>query len=261
MSPIPPFEKDAPSAWITGDLLKLQPQTLAREEAEAFLQWLFSAVARRPKRLDLREGAGVARYLWGLAWETPPGPLRQQLLRMAEVIWRTILACAPFEAAGQGEVLRFLDQHAKTYLLSFDVATVREQVRRSEPPSATSCGPGPPHLMSPYLSASGAGNPQLADDLSERIYAAYHGLRRAGIHGARTRVAAALHEAGRKIASRTLTDSRWEPYEVYERVRQYERGLSERFGKQELARTWGEWVVSKWVFLFRSHVAVGPAAK
>lgn len=67
MSQIPPFEKDSPGGWIPGDHLKLSPQMLAREEAEAFLEWLFSAVARRPERLDLREGAGVARYLRGLA--------------------------------------------------------------------------------------------------------------------------------------------------------------------------------------------------
>ena len=101
----------------------------------------------------------------------------------------------------------------------------------------------------------------MADDRSERIYAAYHGLRRAGIRGARTRIAAALNAAGWKIASRTLTDNRWEPYEVYERVKQYERGLRERFGNREVARTWGESMVRRWVFRFRSCVAEGPAAK
>jgi hypothetical protein len=261
VSQTPPFEPGSPGDWILGEQLALPRQAPAPEEAEAFLQWLFSAVARRPKRLELRKGAGVARYLRGLAWETPPGPLRRQVERMAEVIWRTMLACAPFDAAGQGEVLQFLDQHAETYLVSFDVAAVREWVRRSAPPAANSCSASPPDLMSFRLSASGVRKPQLADDLSERIYAAYHGLRRAGIRGARRRIAAALNAAGRRIASRTLTDSQWEPYEVYERVKQYERGLRERFGNREIARSWGESMVSKWVFLFRSHAAEEPTAK
>jgi len=95
----------------------------------------------------------------------------------------------------------------------------------------------------------------LADDLSERIYAAYHGLRRAGIHGARTRVAAALNMASRKIAVRSDTDARWWPNEVYERVKQYAKGLEERSGSREVARAAADSMVSKWVFLFRSHVA------
>ena len=255
MSHIPPFGNDSADAWICGDQLRLPRQTLVREEADAFLEWLFSAVARRPESLDLREGAGVARYLRGLAWEMPPGLLRRETERMAEVIWGTILTCAPFEAAGQGEVLQFLDKHAGTYLVSFDVAAMREQVSRSGTPSTNAVAARPPHLMSLHLSASGQGNPQLADDLSERTYAAYHGLRRAGIRGARTRVAAVLNLAGWKIAVRSNTDARWGSNEVYERVKQYAKGLQERFGDRIAARAWGDSMVSKWVFLFRSHVA------
>lgn len=254
MSHIPPFEDDSADAWIRGDQLRLPRRTLGWKEADAFLEWLFSAVARRPERLDLREGAGVARYLRGLAWETPPGPLRRQMERMAEVIWGTILACAPFEAAGQGEVLQFLDKHAETYLVSFDVATVREQVSRSGPPSANAVAARPPYLMSPHLSASGQGNPQLADDLSERIYAAYHGLRRAGIHGARTRIAAALNAAGWKIAVRSGVDTRWDSYSVHGRVKQYERSLRQRFDDRAVASAWGDSMVNKWIFVFRLQV-------
>ena len=94
----------------------------------------------------------------------------------------------------------------------------------------------------------------MADDLSERIYAAYHGLRRAGIYGARMRVAAALNVAGWKIAVRSDTDARWGSNEVYERVKQYAKGLEGRFGDRIAARAWGDSLVSKWVYLFRSHV-------
>ena len=86
MSQVPPFEDDSADVWICGDQLRLPRQTLLREEADAFLEWLFSPVARRPERLELREGAAVARYLRGLAWETPPGLLRREMERMAEVI-------------------------------------------------------------------------------------------------------------------------------------------------------------------------------
>ena len=101
----------------------------------------------------------------------------------------------------------------------------------------------------------------MADDLSERIYAAYHGLRRAGIRGARTRIAAALSAAGWRIAIRSETDSRWGPYEVYERVKQYEGGLKERLEDRETARAWGEWTLSKWVGLFWSRGPEGQAPK
>jgi hypothetical protein len=111
------------------------------------------------------------------------------------------------------------------------------------------------------LSASGEGNHQLADDRSERIYTADHGLRRAGIRGARRCIATALNAAGWKIASRSLTDIQWEPYEVYEPVKQYERGLRERFGNREITGTWGESKVSKWGLRFRSPVAEGQAPK
>ncbi len=70
-----------------------------------------------------------------------------------------------------------------------------------------------------------------------------------------------VNQLGRKIASRTLTDSRWKPYEVYERLKQYERGWRERAEDRETARAWGEWAVSKWVGLFRLRGAEGQAPK
>lgn len=48
---------------------------------------------------------------------------------------------------------------------------------------------------------------------------------------------------------------------MYEGVRQYQRGLRERFGNRKIARSWGESLVSKRVFLFLSHVAEGQATK
>lgn len=42
------------------------------------------------------------------------GPLWRRVKRMAEVIGRMVLAGAPFDAAGQGEVLQYLDKHAET---------------------------------------------------------------------------------------------------------------------------------------------------
>ena len=50
--------------------------------------------------------------------------------------------------------------------------------------------------MSLTMSAQGQGNPRLGDDVSERIYTAYHGLKRARVKKIRPRIAEALSQEG-----------------------------------------------------------------
>ena len=68
----------------------------------------------------------------------------------------------------------------------------------------------------------------------------------------RQRVAEALNRKGLKISARGTRSTVWGPYEVYERVKQYEKGLEGRFGNRRQARAWGEAMINKWALLFRT---------
>jgi hypothetical protein len=59
MADIPPSDDDSSEGWISSDRIPRIPrQDLARAEAGAFLEYLFSAIARPPRPLSLRKGAG-----------------------------------------------------------------------------------------------------------------------------------------------------------------------------------------------------------
>jgi len=252
---MPPFKQKPFEGWIHSDRLqRIPPQKLMTEQADAFLEWLFSAIARRPRPLSLREGAEVARYLKGLAWEAKEGPLRQHLDWLAEIIWGTVFTYAPFQPAGKKSVVRFLTTHDATYLAGLDVKVALQHVQESPEPALASALSAPPRVMGRNISVSGAGTPQLRDDLSERIYVAYHALRRAGIHGARGRIASALNQRGVTTRARPATGNEWGPSEVSERVKQYEARLRSLKDRRSMALQAGRGkVVDKWLYLFHSR--------
>ena len=70
---------------INGDELKLPRQTLAVNEADAFLEFMFSDIARKPEPLLLQEGAAVAHYLLALSREIPEREDRVRILRQAHL--------------------------------------------------------------------------------------------------------------------------------------------------------------------------------
>jgi hypothetical protein len=232
-------------------------------------------IATRPRALSLRQGAGVASYLKTLAWKVEPGPRRYLLDRLADVIWGTLFQCAPLPFSERQEVINFLWQHAETFLSAFDIETAVKWVQESPGPSQQALSAYPPHLMSRRSSAVGAGNPQLKDDLSERIYAAYHALRVVRVHNARGRIAQVLNQKGLTTHARGGGFKKWGSYEVYERAKQYEPGVAARL-KRLLAKQQAEAplpvshaarsakqipdqasrlahaMVDKWVYLFHS---------
>lgn len=226
-------------------------------EAEAFLEHVFSAVARRPKPLTLRGGAGVAKYLKALAWEAPPGPVHELLERVSDIIWGTILVHAPIDTAGRQVVLDVLEAHRHTYLSGinhvFDLEGAINYVRQATPPDRPGSLCPPPRLMSYSLATHGAGNPQRGDDLSERIYAAYYALRRARLQDARKRIAAVLNKLGLRLKARPNSVSDWGPYEVYERVKQYEQSQLRRFGKSLGVQRFRSVIVDLWLFRFNDR--------
>jgi hypothetical protein len=255
--------------------LKLPAQELEPSEADAFLEYVFSMIATRPKALSLRQGAGVASYLKTLAWKVEPGPRRYLLDRLADVIWGTLFQCAPLPSSERQEVINFLRQHADTYLSAFDIETTVKWVQESPGPSQQALSAHPPPLMSRRSSAVGAGNPQLKEDLSERIYAAYHALRAVPVHNARGRIAKVLNQKGLTTHARGGGFKKWGSYEVYERAKQYEAAVeaklkrllakqqaeaplpashAARLAKQipDQARGLAHSTVDKWVYLFHS---------
>jgi len=227
-------------------------QTLAASEVEAFLQFLFSDIAQRPKQLPLREGAAVARYLNGLSWELRGAPGASELARMVDVIWGTIFLHAPFKLSTKRQVIQFLEKHRRTYLVSFDVPAATEMIKQSPEPQKKSAYSPAPLLMSEGLSVQGYGDPHVKDDLTERIYAAYYLLRRSSVKNARRQIATALNKLS--VQSRTQ-GTPWDSYAVAERVKQYEASVRKKSPTQDkdvLIAYSRKAAADRWLFSFRS---------
>jgi hypothetical protein len=261
---MPPSEPKSSDEWIASDqLCKITLQDLLPEEAGRFLKYLFSSIGRRPKRIGLREGAAVARYLKLLAWESAAGPGRQLLERLSQVIWGTVLQFGQFSMSSQQEAAAFLESHAHTYLAAFDVAAAVKLVRKARPPVGNTQGLPAPNLLSMHSVAQGTPTPQRQDDLSERIYAGYYALRRARIHNARRRIAATLNQLGLMTRARSETWREWGSYEVIERVKQFEARWLRRNPRQDdtVVKKWRDAVVDCWITRFRAHEAIAVTAR
>jgi hypothetical protein len=218
---MPPSDHTNEKGWIRGDQLILPRQTLSPEENGPFLEFLFGKIARKPKQLKLKETAGVARYLKAAAVEAGASPERGTIERLAEVIWLTMLDSGQIEIAPKGEAIQFLKTHALTYLASFDVNRISEYLANLPEPARHAEFFQPPKLKGASRSAWGQGRARLQDDLTERIYVAYHALRRTGTRNTRGRIATVLNEKGYETGVRSVTQCRWGPAEVNERVRQF----------------------------------------
>jgi hypothetical protein len=245
--------------WIRSDQLILPRQSLSKEQAEPFLSYVFGQLARKPRRLKLTETARVARYLKAIAAELPGSPQRVMLDRLAEMIWLTFLEVGRIEIGTKPEAIRFLQEHAHTYLSSLDVKGIVEQVDQRDEPSRHREFFRPPNLMGEGRSGPGGGPARLQDDLTERIYVAYYALRRASIRNARGRIAAVLNQLGIRTQARSDTARTWGSPEVIERVHQFEDGIVRR---QRLARFDGverikeiarlrNMLVDGWIYEFR----------
>ena len=253
---MPPSDQ---ARWTHSDQLILPRQSLSKEQAEPFLSYVFGQLARKPRRLKLTETARVARYLKAIAADLPGSPQRVMLDRLAEMIWLTFLEVGRIEIATKSQAIRFLQEHAHTYLSSFDVERIVEQVGQRDEPTRYREFFRPPNLMGEGRSVQGGGPAQLEDDLTERIYAAYYALRRASIRNARSHIAAVLNQLGIRTQARSDTTQTWGSPEVIERVQQVEDEIVRR---QRLARFDGverikeiarlrDMLVDSWIFGFR----------
>jgi hypothetical protein len=215
------------------------------------LDFLFGTLARKVPPIGLRECAAVARYLDWLSWEAGPGSKSLNLRKLAGAIWGTVLQHAEFKAAGKEQTIEVLLKLADTQLAGFDVAAALETVRSLPTPKAFRPLPA---LRTPFTSVTmGPGTPQLATDLSERIYAGYWAVRLAGIRGARQTVADALNRHHVPCPRRDGTETLWTGYEVTERVKQFEKHqLIKPNGDRKAGR---QWLVEKWNHLYYPNPA------
>jgi hypothetical protein len=204
------------------------------------LDFLFATVARQPRALSLRQGAAVARYLNQLAHEVSPGPERQRLLLLCEVIWGRVFQFSKFKTAEKEEAIQFLETFAPTHLVTYNVAAAIQTVRTTPAPRPHV----PPRVQrSPAMAIYLDRKAKAQDDLSERICAGYWALRFARVPSAREVVAIALNTHGIQTRSPKGVRS-WSGYEVAERVKQYEvhlrsaSGLSIDEARQQLTEKW-----------------------
>jgi hypothetical protein len=218
---MPPSNNASKEGWIHSDQLTLPRQALSQEQIAPFLQFLFRGIAHKPKRLKLKQTAGVARYLRAVAAEAPGSTQRDVVDDLAEVLWLTMLGSGQIEIAPKEAAIQFLKTHRLTYLASFDVNRILEYVENLPAPTRHAEFFQPPKLIGASRSALGRGPARLQDDLTERIYVAYYALRRTGIRDTRGQIATVLNELGYETGVRSVTDCKWGPSEVNERVRQF----------------------------------------
>jgi hypothetical protein len=255
---MPPSNDKNNDGWIRSDQLILPRQTLSQKDIEPFLQFLFKEIARKPKRLKLKQTAGVARYLKAVAAEAQGSAQRDKVDRVAEVLWLTMLDSGQIKIAPKEEAIQFVKTHALRYLASFDVNRIVEFLQNQPEPLRHTDFFRPPKLSGARRTALGREPARLQDDLTERIYAAYHAVRRTGTRNARGRIATVLNELGHEPDVRSVTDCRWGPSEVNERVRQFEdrivrrHRLSKRDGAQK--ERLRNMLVDSWIHGF--HFAV-----
>jgi len=254
---MPLSDEEAQQGWIHSDQLpRIPPQELEGAEADAFLEWLFSGLARRPRPLSLWKGIAVARYLKLLAWEAPVGKMRGELVWLSDQVAKMVLDYAPYAAADKHLVVEFLEEYADTYL-----ATIKAQLgldrlidyTRQAPAPSRAKPNRPPNLVTADEARVGKGNPHLADDLSERIYAGFYALKRAGISRASRTVAEHLNRAGRKVRTLADQDDAWDEYSVRERIKEFGAKLRRQHGTAGKAATQRrrDSLVDRWVEMFR----------
>lgn len=211
--------------WFRSEDLVLPRQTLAPDEVEPFLDYLFSSVARKPKPLKLKETAGVVRYLKALALQDRHPAERRAIERIAEILWGTVMQSGRIAMAGKSEVIKFLQEHRHTYFAHTELHRMLDLIGQEREPANAGDLFRPPRLLGKRRSVSGAGPARLQDDLTERIYAGYHALRRAKVRNARGRIAEVLNRLGFQTRPRSAAASTWGPAEVNDRVQQFEARL------------------------------------
>ena len=104
--------------------------------------------------------------------------------QIANLLWGRVRSHNRHKAASNRSALRFLREHALTHLTGPFIYRTLDLLDSFDVPPDLIRPLSKPNLVSRSLAAYG-GNPWLPDDLSERIYAADHTLKRAGVERTR----------------------------------------------------------------------------
>ena len=233
----------------------LPRQSLEKSDVDSFLEFLFKDVAHRPQELRLSEGASVARYIAWLALQGVPNSVlaqgsaaltEYQLAaktaddeaarwngnRIANKVWGVLRQNCAFDASSKQAALRFLRRHSKTYFDNPYLRPALEFIENFDLPTDANFPFGPPALLSGSMSVQGRRTPRLVDDLSDRIFAAYYALRRAGVKHRTPSIAKALTTAKiRKREKGRGIRTEWDWTDVNDRVKGYEKTKRKKLAK------------------------------
>lgn len=228
--------------------------TLQKSEADDFLKFLFINVARRPAKLTMRECMRVARYLDWLARDGVPKAAVSKGLNavkahrgrlpsveerdkkwcvkhIADLLWGRVRTMKVDEAASNQQALRFLRSHAQTHFANRHIERALELIQDFDVPAGELLPRPTPTLVSRSMSAFG-GDPHLQSDLSERLFAAHHVLKRTGLYRTHRKIAKVVNACGVKPARRGRRDPGkllWLPEDVHDGVKAFEKRLQRSF--------------------------------
>jgi hypothetical protein len=263
--------------WISGASLAIPRQHLHESEVEAFLEFLFGDIAERPEELTVREAASVVRYLSLLELRGVPSDVAHRSNKeieeylaaepkeerrqgrivghVAQIIWGEVSQHARIKPSGKAKALRFLRKYA-SYFRHYSETVVEFVEAFDLPPKTLDPFSYPPGFRS--KTRTGGGNRRAKNDLSERIYAAYHALRRENTKRSRQRIAGALQRLNVKPSSRrTSRQTGWCDENVNDRLKQFERRRQKEIRKQSgqeitrLFESWRDGFVDGWIADFR----------
>jgi hypothetical protein len=262
-----------------GDVEQPARVTLDTSEIDDFLRFVLFDIARRPKALKIRECIRVARYLdWLVKCGVPKevlrsGPKAVEAHRrraqsaeerdkqwcaeeIADLLWGRVRRLDAHQAASNQEALSFLEVHADTHFANPFIGRAIDLVQDFDVPAEELRPAAKPNLTSRSRAGFGT-DPHLQDDLSERLFAADHALKRMGLRRTRKMIAAVLNE-GKIQSSRRLkrdaAEQEWLPEEVHERVKAFEKRIKQRLSRvpagrslNDLVREARDGMADKWI--------------
>lgn len=243
---------------VTGGQADLK---LDRESVPEFLEWLFSNIANRLPSLKLMDTAKVVRYLQLLRTHGVPNEIAQKgpeaiadyrkgeySPQHREMQWAAtgVADCLWSELALGGEVVpsrtvasvkAFVKEHSGYFPMHHEL--LLNALSNFAIPTNEDRQLAPARFASRSLRTHSSGNKKrkLTDDLSERIFAAYHALHKAGLTPTKSysSIAAQLEKQGIPRKRGGMERGGWTDFNVLDRVRRYEKAIGDEL-RQDLKR-------------------------
>jgi len=179
---------------------------------------------------------------------------------VAKAVWGFLLQYGQFKMSSRAAALRFMRRHSDTYLANPYLEQALMFIETHDIPRHAPLLFRPAALRSGHMSVQSDGD-RGADDLSDRIFAAYYALRRAGVQRRSSRIAAGL-TASKVGAS---VGMHWVYADVNDRIKAHTRSQRRQLGKharsdQDVDSLFEQHKVSRvdfWISSFRHAQSVG----